>query len=398
MGISRLGIFGFAATLCLTNCAHAGDDATLPAASALHASANANFVVLHSFTGARSDGASPAGSLAILQGSVVGTTTHGGAADVGTVYRVTPGGEESVIHSFGKGDDGRDPEGGVTLARGSLFGTTFRGGSHGAGTLFSIGTNASSYAVIHDFGGASDGSFPAAPPIAVQGSIYGTTTLGGACAEGTVFRVDGSGEERVVHSFGCGAADGRMPRAFLIAVGELLYGTTAFGGARGGGAVFTIDRHSNERVLHSFRGSDGFLPSAGLIYAGGAFYGTTQLGGAHGFGTVFVLNASGRLRVLHSFGIGSDGQYPVGELTYAGGSLFGVTSAGGTNGAGTVYGLRTDGTDETVLHNFSLFVKSEPAWPLGALAFANGTLYGTTHAGGTDGLGTLFAIDADLPR
>src|SRR5271165_6041016 len=71
-----------------------------------------------------------------------------------------------------------------------------------------------------------------------------------------------------------------------------LYGTTIGGGAHGSGTVFKLDTTGKETVLHSFTGTkgDGSAPQAGLVRdMQGNLYGTTTSGGASGHGTVFKL-------------------------------------------------------------------------------------------------------------
>jgi uncharacterized repeat protein (TIGR03803 family) len=149
---------------------------------------------------------------------------------------------------------------------------------------------------LHSFGSGSDGRFPQAGLIDVNGTFYGTTDGGGSypcngfyqgC--GTVFSITMNGTEKVLHSFGSGS-DGSAPQASLIDVKNTLYGTTSSGGTYGDGTIFSITMNGTEKVLHSFgSGSDGSTPQASLIDVKGSLYGTTGLGGTHGDGTVFSL-------------------------------------------------------------------------------------------------------------
>jgi uncharacterized repeat protein (TIGR03803 family) len=118
----------------------------------------------------------------------------------------------------------------------------------------------------------------------------------------------------VLYSF-TGGADGGVPVAalFMDAAGNL-YGTTQGSGAFGWGTVFKLDTSSNETVLHNFNGDagDGCLPIGALIMDNaGNLYGTTEDCGS---GTVFKLDTSGNYTVLHSF-TGSDGGNPGGNPT-----------------------------------------------------------------------------------
>src|SRR6266446_8638683 len=106
----------------------------------------------------------------------------------------------------------------------------------------------------------------------------------------------------VLYSF-TGGSDGRGPGAALIldAAGNL-YSTTFSGGVSGFGTVFKLDPSGNETVLHNFTNSpDGAFPDAGLVMdAAGNLYGTTGSGGASNAGTVFKLDPSGNETVLYS--------------------------------------------------------------------------------------------------
>jgi uncharacterized repeat protein (TIGR03803 family) len=160
----------------------------------------------------------------------------------------------------------------------------------------------------------------------------------------------------------------------------------------------------HEKVLHNFNnnGKDGNSPFAGLIFdASGNLYGTTDTGGI-GYGTVFELTSTtgGRWteKVLHSFNNdGVDGTYPYfGSLIFDGsGNLYGTTNAGGTTGVGTVFELTPAGGGswtETVLYDFGN-TSTDGYQPLDDLIFdASGNLYGTTSGGGTYGYGTVFEL------
>lgn len=108
-----------------------------------------------------------------------------------------------------------------------------------------------------------------------------------------------------------------------------------------------------------------------------------------GFGTVFSLTTTGTERIVYRFAGGTDGADPYGRLLYLNGTLYGTTYAGGANNAGTVFALTPQGS-ETVLHSFG--GPNDGANPEAGLTNVNGTLYGTTHAGGASGYGTVYSI------
>jgi uncharacterized repeat protein (TIGR03803 family) len=157
---------------------------------------------------------------------------------------------------------------------------------------------------------------------------------------GTVFSITPERVEHVLLSFS-GGSDGGIPEAGLINVDGTLYGTTSQGGASGNGVVFSITTAGGEHVLHSFAGgADGADPSAALLYVNGTLYGTTALGGTYNAGTIFAESASsGKESVPHSFGAGEDGTFPEAALIDFNGTLYGTTVLGCASNHGTVFAL-----------------------------------------------------------
>jgi uncharacterized repeat protein (TIGR03803 family) len=283
-------------------------------------------------------------------------------------------------------------------------------------TLFVTSTWAAAQEqVLHSFGNGTDGVRPSAGLIFdAAGNLYGTTSEGGAYGAGMVFELTpqagGGWTEKVLHSFKFfSVTDGVQPDAGLIfdAAGNL-YGTTTSGGAYNNGTVFELTRSPHAvgggwtlTLLHSFGNStDGSAPSAGLIFdAAGNLYGTTSEGGTYGAGTVFELTPAGggwTEQVLHSFNNdGADGVSPsAGLIRDAAGNLYGTTYAGGTDAIGTVFELipmPSGSWTEKVLHSFT-YSGTDGAYPTGLIIDAAGNLYGTTAGGGTYTSGTVFEL------
>lgn len=195
--------------------------------------------VLYSFNG-RGDGGQPRSRLTDVDGMLWGTTERGGYG-LGTVFRVTSSGVEAVFHKFtGKPNDGAYPFGGLVNVGGEFYGTTSEGGTSNLGTIFKV-TRTGTETVLHNFAGGADGSTPRAGNlILINDVLYGLTQHGGTDDAGTVYSIkpDGSAYS-VIHSFG-GGADGAFPYAGLIDVGGVLYGTTSGGGASDDGTVFSL--------------------------------------------------------------------------------------------------------------------------------------------------------------
>jgi uncharacterized repeat protein (TIGR03803 family) len=309
--------------------------------------------VLYEFTG-KADGYSPqAGLILDLAGNLYGTTSA-------AVFKLDKSGTFTVLHSPGSS------VGLVQDAAGNLYGTTEAGGvtrgvcaPNGCGTVFKL-DKSGTYTVLYDFTGSPDGAIPVAGVVLdPAGNLYGTTENGGASNLGTVFKLDTSNTESVLHSF-TGAPDGATPVASVIldAAGNL-YGTTLSGGLRDCfesagtnppsnkqiycGVVFKVDITGTETVVHSFTGiPDGALPQASLVLdATGHFYGTTAEGGSNSFfgceilnpaeptgcGSIFKLDGAGTVSVVYSFSGNEDGGFPVVGLVLDGaGNLYGTAT------------------------------------------------------------------------
>ncbi len=162
--------------------------------------------------------------------------------------------------------------------------------------------------------------------------------------------------------------------------------------------------HPSFRSLYSFtNGTDGAGPFANLMLSGNTLYGTALKGGTNGSGTVFAVNMDGTgFRTLYCFsalpflpydaGTNIDGAIPYGALVVAGNTLYGVAAYGGTNGDGTMFAVNTDATGFRLLHTFN---DSEGRNPVLALTLGGNRLYGTAIHGGTNDNGTVFAVNID---
>jgi uncharacterized repeat protein (TIGR03803 family) len=251
--------------------------------------------IVYSFKGGL-DGSLPFGRLIAYKGTLYGTTVNGGKTRLGTVFSVTPSGNETVLHTFRFHSDGAHPYAGLTALNGNLYGATIGGGTYNAGTVFSISTSGKER-VVYNFQYGTDGAAPQAPLICIAGKLYGTTTDGGGQGYlGTVFEVSPSGAERVLHRFQNSINDGVSPQSALLDVNGTLYGTTDLGGRNYDGVVFALSKSGVERVLHNFKGGPrGKYPTGGLTVINGTLYGTTSNGGTgpcyggQGCGSVFAL-------------------------------------------------------------------------------------------------------------
>ena len=274
-----------------------------------------------------------------LSGNTLYGTAGGGAYGDGTVFSVpVSGGNPTVLASF-NGSNGYWPQAGLTLIGNTLYGTTNYGGANNDGTVFSVPISGGNPTVLASFNGSNGQNPQAGLTLSSDGNtLYGTTESGGANNDGTVFSVPVSGgNPTVLASFS--DSNGNGPRAGLTLSGNTLYGTTWGGGALGDGTVFSVPvSGGNPTVLASFNnGSNGTNPNAGLTLIGNTLFGTTEYGGAKNQGTVFSVPISGgNPTVLASFS-GSNGVDPKAGLTLSGNTLYGTTFYGGDNASGTVF-------------------------------------------------------------
>ena len=125
---------------------------------------------------------------------MLGTTAFGGDNDSGTIFRIGADGTGfTVLHNF-SGPDGAYPFAGLVAdGSGNLFGTTQGGGASDRGTIFRIGADGSGFTSLYSVTGP-DGWSPTAALIAdAKGNLFGTTEIGGANGEGSIFRLSGAG-------------------------------------------------------------------------------------------------------------------------------------------------------------------------------------------------------------
>jgi uncharacterized repeat protein (TIGR03803 family) len=394
----------------LASCARAGESARLLPSLSLQSMQlpNTAYARLYSFSGTPS-GAQPTG-LTLVGGAMYGTTMSGGANTLGSIFTRSASGKVSTLYSFRGGSDGATPQGALVALNGTLYGTTEFGGRYGNGTIFQI-TPAAKERVLYAFKGGNDGATPVlAGMVAIDGVLYGSTSAGGnpKCSAqnsvgcGVIFAVSTSGRERILYRFK-GKPDGALPSGALMAVNGTIYGTTNLGGPSDNGTAFKITTAGAEHVIYAFKGyPDGAVPYGGLTSFSGAFYGTTAFGGAFSnSGTIFKLTPAGSERILHSFSGFPDGAVPFGMLTVSNSQLYGTTAYGGDSGrnctgggiagCGIIFSIGASGPMH-VLYRF----RGQPdgASPWASLTLSNGTLYGTTVSGGAKNFGSIFKIAA----
>lgn len=337
----------------------------------------------------------------------------------------------AVLYRFQGTPDGAVANGGLIAFNGMLYGTTLAGSRNfcarscfgngnlcweGCGIVFSVGTSGNEkivYAFRGDLNGATDGSWPYAGLTQYKSRLYGTTSSGGRFEHGTVYVIDASGQERVIHNFRGDrdrTADGAYPVAPVIVIQNRIYGTTAKGGtvACGGigcGTIYSLTTGGKRRWLYRFGGAskgDGAVAFPGLVALNGKLYGATYEGGRRGgqcgstgCGTIYEVTLDGQEHVVHRFAGGPEGSVPNG-LVAVNGALYGTTLTEGANNEGTFFSFTPPFKLKTL---YSFQGKPDAASPSGPLIYYNGNFYGVSQSGGTGGgggsvfgLGTVFEV------
>jgi uncharacterized repeat protein (TIGR03803 family) len=243
------------------------------------------------------DGGAPYAALIEgLDGNFYGTTSGFGPFGGGTVFEITPAGQLTTLYSFcqqgiGGCADGEYPLAGIVQgSNGDFYGTTYYGGANAWGTVFKV-TPTGTLTTLHSFAGTpTEGGYPSAGLVqGADGNFYGTTLHGGisTCFEGcgTVFRITPEGVFSTLHTFE--GPEGESPAAGLIQATDVnFYGTTIGGGNNGAGTLYSFCAQPSC--------ADGSGPWGGLLQAtSGTLYGTTYGGGnlsCQGCGTVFSLD------------------------------------------------------------------------------------------------------------
>jgi uncharacterized repeat protein (TIGR03803 family) len=385
------------------------------------AQSTTNFLVLHTFSDLKGDGAHPKAGLVLSGNTLYGTTTEGDNS-VGTIFEVnTDSSGYHILYTFTNGTDGATPMAPLLVAGGMLYGTASAGGASNYGTVFSLATGGSNFSTLYYFTNGVDGAGPATGLVLSGNTLYGTTegTLSGS-SYGSVFMINTNGSGfGVLHNFSKPVSsdetnsEGFSPTGSLFMSGSTLYGVDHLGGTNGTGTLFTYNG-STFALICTFATEDYFFvpnssgaePLGGVVLSGTNLYGTTYEGGSDGYGAVYQVGVTGSgLSPIYSFTAGQDYLNPQGPLNVLGNMLYGSTPY-------SIFGLTTNGTGITTLFTFPgsstnatgsspnaglilspLLLSIQQAANAVVLTWTNPTFYGTAYSGGTDGYGTVFAFN-----
>jgi uncharacterized repeat protein (TIGR03803 family) len=329
----------------------------------------------------------------------------------GALFQATPSGTVNIVANIGAGVIS-----GATLGTdGSFYGTNQNGGTGGpggncgfvgagCGQVYKV-TPAGVQTILHSFTNAGDGSDPYSAPIeAANGVFYGTTSTQIFGGNSTAYTITPSGAFTTIHTFT--GADGQNVTASLVqGTDGDFYGDTVAGGSSSDGVIFKMTPSGSVTVLHNFAGTDGSQAYYSLIQANdGNFYGTTYRGGSIGNGVVFKITPGGDYSVVHNLNLSNgDGDGPSSSLIQgSNGLLYGVTGSVNSGNYGTIYSVDITTGIFTTLYSFTDTTDGDnPQSPL--RQHTNGLLYGSTYSAGDfsvcagRGCGVFFSLDVGAP-
>ena len=372
-------------------------------------------------------------------GNFYGTTMSGGFdgqctgdsgthACAGTVFKLTPQGQLTVLHTFAWENittpyaDGSTPAAGLAEGPdGYLYGSATRGGlgttsavNTGSGIIFRI-SKTGQFQNLHSFADCTlnscpEGRYPSALVLGRDGKFYGTTQgVATNTNAATIFRISASGVLETLHTFSA-IPDGAGSTIALIQGSDCnFYGNTGGGGPtpNSSGTVYRITPGGVYTVLYSFElqsgnlpHSNGTAPQVPLVQgSNGKLYGNTNRGGINGWGTIFEVDLAGNFRVVYNLNNPDvKGGGPITTLLQASDGNFWGT--GGEAPFATVYALNTAGTLlQSTPFNCAQSNTGVVNGPL--IQAVDGKLYGGGVTGtcvtATTTGGTIFSIDAGLP-
>ena len=336
---------------------------------------------------------------------------YGATSTYGALLKFTPDGGLSVIHDF-QNEAAGEPRGLIAGKDGFLYGILATNGA-----VFKSDLNGT-LTVLATLGSALK---PASVIQSGDGNFYVRTTAGGSANQGAVLRITPAGSVTTIHEF-TGGANGLQPGDLIEGTPGVFYGrcTTTASGAYG---IYKLTADGSYSIVHDFAGT--FNSPSNLLYApDGNIYGSidasvfrlkptgevTFLNGGSpfiyalvlgsdgyfyaaangGFGTVLRISMSGQVTTLHNFN-GQDGVSPSILVFGANQTLFGLTLQGSIGGKGTFYHIDAAGQFTTLVR---FGATGQGYYPTPAFLQANdGTFYGGTLYGGSDGAGTIYHFD-----
>jgi uncharacterized repeat protein (TIGR03803 family) len=369
--------------------------------------------IIHDFTGQQ--GGNRSNGLTIDQaGNFYGTTGVGGDNDAGLAYKLSPKGQDWIFNPlysffpFGY-PTGWDPSPVILGPDGAIYGT-----ASGVWDDCNVGfcslvfslrpaptacrTSSCSWTegIVYQF--ENDGVESAANLVSGEaGNLYGTSAFGGAYGYGAIFELtpsNGGWMEKVLYSFTGFASDGAYPSSLLVGNDGNLYGTTSSGGSLDYGVVFQLVPSGGgwtESLIYTFMGerNDGYGPTSLVRDSFGNLYGVSL--GYYDYLIIFMLSPSNGSWVFNALYQSPQGSTLSSDLA--------TDTVGNVYFANGRHAYSGDNWGEVIMRppggNFSnLWYSSGVAFsPVGPLAIdVNGNVYGTTRDCGASDRGTVWMV------
>ena len=343
--------------------------------------------------------------------NLYGLAAGGGPTSAGAIFKTASDGTNAMALAYfttGTTGTGYNPQGSLVAYNGKLYGLTYGSFPSGGSSVFSIDPTAAMPAItkLADFttGTTGTGINPFGSLVVYNSKLYGLTAFGGANGGGTVFSIDPAAATPAITKladFTTGTTGtGINPFGSLVVYNSKLYGLTMDGGAGSGGTVFSIDPTAVTPAITKLADfitgttGTGYQPFGSLVVYNGKLYGLTFAGGASNVGTVFYIDpavTTPAITKLADFTTGT-GTQPTGSLIVYNSKLYGLTFSGGAGSGGTVFSI--DPTAATpAITKLADFTTATGITPHGSLVLYNSKLYGLTMDGGAYSKGIVFSID-----
>jgi len=211
-------------------------------------------------------------------GNILGTNELGGVNGAGSIFKITPAGLYTSLHDFSYHTEGTSTLAGIVIGPdGDYYGDCGGGGTNDDGTIFKL-TPSGQFTVLYSFADNGDGSAPLGElVVGPDAALYGTTLI-----YGTIFRITTSGEFSTVHQFLTSEGRG-CQNPLVLGPDGVLYGSTS-------NSFFSYDPDGNVfSLFHTLSTLEGDLANGMIVHSDGRLYGATRLAGSFGSGTFFKI-------------------------------------------------------------------------------------------------------------